>query len=142
MHYLFWRNLSILRHTYFLPILGGNWLGLKECVAYKTFQTKPDFPCFVPRFHSITLSLVLYKYSLITEDFHIFIMHSLNTERLMTRRPILTQKSISFFTLHIHLNYNLKHTFSEERNKKSWFINLQFINVKFWTYIFLSQVPY
>ena len=28
VHYWFQRNLSILRHSYFLPIVGGNWLGL------------------------------------------------------------------------------------------------------------------
>ena len=28
LYYSFWRNLSILRHTYFWPIFRGNWLGL------------------------------------------------------------------------------------------------------------------
>ena len=43
-----------------LILLGGAMIappptdtGLKECVAYKTFHKKPDFPCFIPRFHSI-----------------------------------------------------------------------------------------
>ena len=30
LHYSFWRNLSILRNTYFWPILGGNRLGLRK----------------------------------------------------------------------------------------------------------------
>ena len=30
LHYSFWTNLSILRHTYFWPILEGNWLGLNH----------------------------------------------------------------------------------------------------------------